>query len=64
MPPVAVAVMVPSLALHEAGDVEVVNVGPARLSTVTAIVLIQPLASFTYSVYTAPGIALKIAEAW
>ena len=55
--------MVPSLALHEAGDVEVANVGPARLSTVTDKVLIQPLTSFTYNVYTAPGMALKIAEA-
>ena len=50
VPPVARAVIVPSLNPQDAGDALAFSVGPAKFRTVTGNVAIHPLASFTNKV--------------
>jgi len=50
VPPVAMAVIVPSFKPHDAGDDVAINEGPCKFKTVTGNTFVQPLASFTYSV--------------
>ena len=50
VPPVAMAVMVPSPDPHDAGDEVAVNEGPVRFTTGTGNIFIHPFASFTYNV--------------
>lgn len=50
VPPVATAVMVPSLRPQDAGDDVAVNVGPGRFSTVTGNVRVHKFASRTVRV--------------
>ena len=50
VPPVAIAVIVPSFKPQEAGDEVAVNAGPGKFKSVTGKVFIHPLASFTYKV--------------
>ena len=64
VPPVAVAVMVPSLKPQDASEDDKVIVGPGRFSTVTAIDLEQRFISLTNKVQGAAGTLLKILLAW
>lgn len=64
VPPVAIAVMVPSLNPQEAGEEVAVSAGPGKFKTVTGNVFIQPFISRTYKVYVPAATALNTLLAW